>query len=58
MLFDEVLELLDFWKLHPPPCDLLSILAQIKGWKPPEPPEEGNLAELLAMFPGGVIRGR
>ena len=58
MLFDDVLELLDFWKFNPPPADLLRVLAQIKGWKPPEPPKQGDLSDLLAMFPNGVITVR
>ena len=56
MALSDALDLFDYWKLHPPEVDLVRIIACGLGWKPPEPPSN-DLGELLAMFPGGVIRG-
>jgi hypothetical protein len=57
MTLEEAGELFDYWKEHPPAVDLLRIVAQLQGWKPPAPPERGDLADLIAMFPGGIIKG-
>jgi hypothetical protein len=56
MDLDDVEELFAYWRRNPPPAELLAMVAQFIGWKPPEKERSGDLAELLAMFPGGTIK--
>ena len=46
-------------ELNPPVKHLLTCIAADHGYQPPERPKSGEQAttELMAMFPGGVIKG-
>jgi hypothetical protein len=53
----DVYRLLDFWRLNPPPTDMLQILAMQKGWKRPEPEIAPISFEAMEKRDGNMFKG-
>jgi hypothetical protein len=57
MRVDEVMELSDYWRVHPPTVDLVRAIAIGLGWKPPERElPQRSFKEALAET-GDMFRG-